>query len=352
MTLILSCFTEEFAIQAMDRRVTRVDRRLVDDARNKGVSVNGQYVVGYSGLAEINGEHTDAFVARTLAEASVKSNSIFDRLADAAATSISRSARLHRHWTTFVAYGWESDDKGIFRPVVYIVSNAVQEDGKLGSKVHRRFGCIDTRFSNLDAGGRGGFIGPPVGVSPPRAVLRRLHRDFGNALDRAVGPKDIARLLGDAIRSTAKIDSRVGTNIAILIQPKPVSTDLSNIMMATVKTNTARSGSNAAASYLLTDESDDLMWQTPSMVTNGWALTEIQHIRQGSKIAVQCRVLREGRGIAGLAIGDPEGTHLMLEVLPGGAKRIRTVEPGKPDSVQVAVPTGPVRRLEYPARKK
>jgi len=68
MTLILSCLTERFVLQVSDRRLTNVvGGRAVPGEFNKAVGFTNKVTFAYTGLAEIDGEDTDEWLANALA---------------------------------------------------------------------------------------------------------------------------------------------------------------------------------------------------------------------------------------------------------------------------------------------
>lgn len=62
MTLIISCVTRDFVVQASDRRVSVPNRRVGDDRANKAIFYCGQSAWAYTGLAQIGPKRTDEWL--------------------------------------------------------------------------------------------------------------------------------------------------------------------------------------------------------------------------------------------------------------------------------------------------
>ena len=165
MTLILSCATRDFVLQVSDRKTTRplpdgtVETK--DNDANKVVVVCNNAVVGYTGLAELDGEDTDVWLARTLAEAkarwAVDACHAIAPKATAALASVSYPATLKRQ--AFVAVGWQVNAAGYASsPVISYASNALDSHGKWSQAAANEFTTRahvltkPRRFLLLDAG--------------------------------------------------------------------------------------------------------------------------------------------------------------------------------------------------------
>ncbi|WP_145981258.1 hypothetical protein [Pseudonocardia sp. HH130629-09] len=68
MTLILSCLTHKFAVQASDRQLTYLDGKVAEDASNKATLYCNQAVFAFTGLGSVSRtEKTRDFLRTTLA---------------------------------------------------------------------------------------------------------------------------------------------------------------------------------------------------------------------------------------------------------------------------------------------
>jgi hypothetical protein len=339
MTLVLSCFTDRYAIQVMDRRVT-LDGVPTDDARNKGVSLNGQYIIGYSGLAEIAGLPSDEWIVGAVANAD--GHHPFDYLVNAADSEISKSKIPRKYqWTVFVALGWERGAGHTYEPVSYTVTNATITRGGIAASVQPEFRCYENRLSDHERGKRKGILVHPVGEPPTRNIWRRLERNFRAAVARDVSPKEIARILAEAIRSVADRKSTVGRNLVVLILPRPDVKPAEAMATSFGDDGDSAPDLSNVACYLLADKSDDFEWAMPSMAVNGWAFSEVTFIKRDSQIAIKAKLLRMGRGTAGIGMIDAKGTGARLEYTADGKTQIRLLEKGKPDKVLPAERKGP-----------
>jgi RibD C-terminal domain len=69
MTLILSCITREYVVQASDRRLTRMDGSLFEDKANKAIFFCGHSVFAYTGIARLSSKPTDHWLTDLLINA-------------------------------------------------------------------------------------------------------------------------------------------------------------------------------------------------------------------------------------------------------------------------------------------
>ena len=109
MTLILDCIARDAVFQVSDRRLTDAyGGTVVDDQSNKAVVVDGRIVFGYTGLAIINGQRTDQWLAQVIADGPTQDMSaVANRIRDKATAAFSRlrcPTILKRH--AFRGTGW------------------------------------------------------------------------------------------------------------------------------------------------------------------------------------------------------------------------------------------------------
>jgi hypothetical protein len=156
MTLIVTSIHEGGVLQVGDRLVTRSDDRSEFDARaNKQlafIGADGVLAVGYSGIAFIEGVHTDVWIAHCLRGELDDLGSPPGRWAskmggarrvfDLGTASVELRNRLNKRLPprrkqrglSILAAGWQWDRKGLFRPVMWAVEN---HDRRAGFDVHR-----------------------------------------------------------------------------------------------------------------------------------------------------------------------------------------------------------------------
>jgi hypothetical protein len=110
MTIVLDCFARNAAFQISDRRLTDPDRpgKIVDDETNKAVLVNGRVIFSYTGLATIEGQRTDEWLAHAIADGPTDDMAaVAQRVSDKATTAFRRLRlvpRYKRH--AFRGTGW------------------------------------------------------------------------------------------------------------------------------------------------------------------------------------------------------------------------------------------------------
>lgn len=131
MTLVLACLTPYAVYQVSDRRLVDAQSRdiVIDDERNKAVVVESRVSFGYTGLAEIKGERTDVWLAKTIGDgSSADMAKVANRIRDRATEAFKSwriSKELKRH--AFQGVGWlrlrgESDST----PGIITIHNALE----------------------------------------------------------------------------------------------------------------------------------------------------------------------------------------------------------------------------------
>jgi len=128
MTLVLDCFARDAAFQVSDRRLTDPERgTVVDDETNKAVVVNGRVVFSYTGLATIEGQPTDEWLARAIADGPTEDlAAVARRIADRATEAfrwLNYESRFKRH--AFRGTGWfRLKNEDSYSPGLITVHNA------------------------------------------------------------------------------------------------------------------------------------------------------------------------------------------------------------------------------------
>jgi hypothetical protein len=114
MTLILGAITSDCVVMVSDRRLTDGrTRRVINDSQNKCVCLYGVFILGYTGLAKLDGESTDRWVAKKLAGKNpIDSASILAAETARAVRAFDRGVRRH----AYMLLGW-AEDKGRIIPL-------------------------------------------------------------------------------------------------------------------------------------------------------------------------------------------------------------------------------------------
>jgi hypothetical protein len=223
MTLVLSCVTPDFVVQASDRRLTRSDGRLADDEANKATVFCGHWMIAYTGLAELgpavppgNRPRTDVWLATLLSDPKLSAKDGFDRVATAAEQEL-QGVRLpmeqKRH--TFVCVGWGRSDRvlGELWPALVVISNHVDAKGN-ERPVSSAF-TVDGVMLNPE---RRHYWAPHGQVLFGDEMIH-LNRLIKKAVRRE-SPLAVGLLLARQIRAVAARNKLVGNSIMLGIFPK------------------------------------------------------------------------------------------------------------------------------------
>jgi hypothetical protein len=197
MTLVLDCFARDAAFQVSDRWLTDPERgAVVDDQTNKAVVVNGRVVFSYTGLARIEGQRTDEWLARAIADGPTEDMAaVARRVADKATVAFRRlncESRFKRH--AFRGTGWfRLKNEDWFSPGLITVHNAFDHNtGHWLSQPLNEFKVASYFPSKLP----GGCFIRNVGVTATaeeRSAVMRLVRKCANH------PKATKRAVLDAL---------------------------------------------------------------------------------------------------------------------------------------------------------
>jgi hypothetical protein len=216
MTLVFCALNHDFVILVSDRRVTYTDRPPIED-RNKGVVYAAIGAVAYSGLAEIDGQSTDRWLANALKGLPMGMDAIF-RLQKSATSAFDRMVldpRSKRH--AFVGAGWGkyAGATGLV-PGQIIVSNALDANGGWLAEARSEFTCTGTRLSESSVG----LVCNPVGAPVPEDMMVELRADVEHCSARHTSPYPIMRRLAETIWAVSKSDCTVGKSLLAMVFPK------------------------------------------------------------------------------------------------------------------------------------
>jgi hypothetical protein len=121
MTLIVTCLSPHYVLQVSDRRLS-LGGKAIERAASKAVVFNNALIFGYTGIAEIAGKPTDAWLADVLSQ---HLDSV-PRAIEALTQAVQVPTDLQRYQHTFVACGFHHpDDKWL--PMAITISN--MQDG-------------------------------------------------------------------------------------------------------------------------------------------------------------------------------------------------------------------------------
>jgi hypothetical protein len=330
MTLVLSCFTPDFAIQVSDRRTTYRDGTVHSDERNKGTAFDGRYAIAYSGPAEITGMAADIWLSIVLAQG--PSDDPFMHVANSAQEAIRAAPANSEKRLAFVAIGWERRaNSQSFGPSLIVVTNAVRSDGSWASVADGNFQVFEHTEHALSSVVYP-FIATPVGSKVPPNLLTAMRRNVVAAVKRGTGPVAISRLLAITIRLVASRNLRVGKDLLILIVPRPSGDTHNRLLMPT---HGAAPHLSAMSCYLLPNGSNIPKWTLPNFVTNGSAITDIVYeVNNDGSDSITARIRVRGEKSAGICIASPkEGVEIRAELSADGNLRTVRKRAGLPDEI-------------------
>jgi hypothetical protein len=131
VTLIISVLTEQYVALVSDRRTTRTEGDVVtrqEDTDTKTFNLYGQFLMGFSGQARIDGLRIERWVGKVLID--VPSHEYFNVLAREIDIAFRRLGYSGKKPHAFLAAGYASlQPGGHVYPVNVIISNSIDNDG-------------------------------------------------------------------------------------------------------------------------------------------------------------------------------------------------------------------------------
>ena len=229
MTLLLTCVTPRFVVQASDRRLTFLNGKTAEELANKATMLCRHATFAYTGLSQCSViERTDELLLRCLAKPD-PINVLLDGLAKEAGRAI-RNLPLQvqpsqRRWvrrTSFVGAGFlglkdpgkigrnlSSDE---LHPFIAVVSNAQTLSEEWREEADQNFAV---NFAFIDEGES--FILYAAGVPFAGPARITLERTIHKSLHRIDHPESLARLLARAVREVSFRNRLVGPNVMCTI---------------------------------------------------------------------------------------------------------------------------------------
>jgi hypothetical protein len=220
VTLVLTAFTQDLVVQVSDRSLSQKGVPLAE-TRTKTV-VWGPLMFGMSGLAEIEGERSDMWLAARLSEISVGAPDPLERLTTKATQAFSQ-VRLDWRRHAFVAAGWRRG-----RPVLATISNCLDAQGGQLARAERVFTLRTYQLPETAV-----FETYAIGAAIPEnstTELKRLGRRVAERTNMMRGGAGaVVRLLVDRVRRIANVEPTVGDSLMVGVYPRgaPPVTSLS-----------------------------------------------------------------------------------------------------------------------------
>lgn len=226
MTLILNFATDDFALQISDRRLTFVEGpntgNVAEDDSNKAVMVGHRMSFGYTGLANLAGERTDDWLARTAADGDVVDlKAVCDRIAERASTKFRQlpwNRSIKRH--AFVGVGWSTwPSHPPLQPMLCTISNALGSDGEWLPEATDEFTLRVNGWGHVGGGFRIASAGQTLTANEKYPIWRLLRR----CVKRNCGPLALMRALVMAMDFVADRYKTVGRNLMFVSLPRTVA---------------------------------------------------------------------------------------------------------------------------------
>ncbi|HEX6052487.1 MAG TPA: hypothetical protein VFZ21_24655 [Gemmatimonadaceae bacterium] len=191
----------------------------MDDESNKAVVIGNRMGFGYTGLAKIGAEPTDAWLASTAAEVpSTDLKAVCDHIARRATEAFANlriDRRLSRH--AFIGVGWTARiGSAALHPTLCTISNAIDGSGEWKPLADPSF---TLQVNNWDRFGAG------FGIAAAGQTLRReekyaMWRLIRRCVKKGTGPPAILRALVIAMNYSATKYNSVGRSLMALCMPR------------------------------------------------------------------------------------------------------------------------------------
>jgi hypothetical protein len=218
VTMILSMASSEFAIQVSDRRLTYLTggHPIASDTANKQVLCGKSMCFGYTGLADLEGKATDAWLRDTLDEPppNASLDDIVDHLTQRATEAVKshRVGAKYRHMG-FLGTGWvlgPTDE--LWRPAIVMISN-FHDGNKVLLEARDHFTSIKHRYPPTHYGHS--IWGAPLSCGQQLGLDRRIAHPKNHA-----APWRIVRIFVETIRLAATKNRAIGKDLLATIIPR------------------------------------------------------------------------------------------------------------------------------------
>jgi len=216
MTLIGTLVSHSVIVQVSDRRISLVRSdgsvQLRDDITNKAVLYENRAALAYTGLAQLEDEPTDMWLARRLVAASNLNDGLEKLSEDLTGLFRRRPYRGIRH--SVVVAGWKRN--GPHPPTGFsgLVSNHFQPGGKWLQSPAKRFDWfVEMAKPHV-----------PTLVFVPNLMPRRsmiaLYRQLLRVKARGLNVVNAVILMAEAIQSVAEFRPTVGRELMVSVLPR------------------------------------------------------------------------------------------------------------------------------------
>lgn len=216
MTLIGTLVSSSVVVQVSDRRISLMhgdgSTELRDDVTNKAVLYENRATLAFTGLAELENETTDLWIARRLAEPPDLNAGLEKLTSDL--TELFRRKPYRGHYHSIVIAGWKRN--GPDEPTGFsgLVSNHFRLGGEWLSSPSAEFDWfVEMAKPNL----------PTLVFVPnlmPKGAGTALYRELLRVKNRGLNVTNAVSLMADAIRSIADYRPTVGRELMASVLPR------------------------------------------------------------------------------------------------------------------------------------
>ena len=225
VTMILTCLTKDYVVQASDRRLSIVSNgnvQAVTDHSNKAIVYNRHFVFAYTGTSQFGIDHTSDWVAQRLSEEKSLEDAVFhlrDRANGVMKYFYPTSSRAKEKMVGFVGAGFaEMKERGSWslKPMRIMIANFVEERNGNWSW-SKEFGLT---HEELQPGQSHKLFVSGRPLKSKRHILLNKILRWCLRSKSARGPETIGRLLAREILKAAAEDEAIGTNIMCTFVPR------------------------------------------------------------------------------------------------------------------------------------
>jgi len=235
MTMILTCLTKNYIVQASDRRLTITSGRkvkVVEDHSNKALIYNNNFAFAYTGLAKLPTISAIDWAAQRLSEKENMQDAVL-HLGNCS-SNLMRSSTICQVYSrcpasakrlAFIGSGFANiEENGVWsrKPLCIIISNF---SGEQRSWINQPRDTFKVEFYVLAEQDTFDLFvtGQPLPENGKEQLIRTLKR----CVQENVKPEAIGRLLTREIQRTARTNQTVGKNIMCTMVPKQSISGLS-----------------------------------------------------------------------------------------------------------------------------
>ncbi|MER6590891.1 hypothetical protein ABT214_03290 [Micromonospora purpureochromogenes] len=268
MTLIATLASNSVVVQVSDRRISLLhpdgSTELRDDVTNKAVLYENRATLSFTGLAELENETTDWWIARRLSASPSLNDGLEKLTSDLTALFRRRPYRGHSH--SIVMTGWKRNGGAEPTPFAGLVSNQFEVGKGWRASPSADFDWfVEMAKPELPT-----LVFAPdlVPMRSAKALYRQLLRVKGRGLNVA----NAIDLIAEEIRSIADYQPTVGRELMVSVLPK---TAVPLGPVAEMFVVSGHINPDVPTFYSLSASGDQVAYG-PTMVMNGMIVSDFQ----------------------------------------------------------------------------